>query len=316
MKMGQMHMVTHLAFFITIWTKIDYSKFHPTGENNTADYEQQIMAVKLLKWGHLAMFINQLAVLYLKRYGHHEWASILSVCVGIPAWYYPLINALYAYKTYNFKETIPGLAHDDHVETETAMWIVIELVYFFSWIISLIVFLFFTQCVQYKSVRKKNYDSQSKMMTTDKDNQHQLDIWSGIESDDFLRYLKWEAYTFGFYLTGLFQLGNIWWKSNEFYSGHKAGTFPNTKSIIILGLLMGWRFFQICFTFRLLMLGTEIDRPTLICRKYGKWVLQLAIYIPVILLWLQNDDSLEHNDIADLWFQVEIVQILAEPFFF
>ena len=40
MKMGQMHMVTHLAFFITIWTKIDYSKFHPTGENNTADYEQ------------------------------------------------------------------------------------------------------------------------------------------------------------------------------------------------------------------------------------------------------------------------------------
>ena len=38
------------------------------------------------------------------------------------------------------------------------------------------------------------------------DNQGSMDIWSGKDSDDFLRYLKWEAYTFGFYLNGFVQL--------------------------------------------------------------------------------------------------------------
>ena len=81
---------------------------------------------------------------------------------------------------------------------------------------------------------------------------------------------------------------------------------------------MSWRLFQICFTARLLTLGNEIKehRKTLLCRKYGKWVLQFCIYVPVIYLWFDNAEALLVNDIVDLWLAVEIVQIVAEPLFF
>lgn len=67
------------------------------------------------------------------------------------------------------------------------------------------VFLLLGYISGYKSIRKKHFDiflqNESLMKIIKGNNQGKLDIWSSKKTDDFLRYLKWEAFTLGYYIT-------------------------------------------------------------------------------------------------------------------
>ena len=77
-------------------------------------------------------------------------------------------------------------------------WMQIEIWYFILWISSLALFTLFTLHAGIYSLFKTDYDD--KIMMNDGDEQSD-DVWSNKNSDDFLRYFKFEAFTFGYYMT-------------------------------------------------------------------------------------------------------------------
>jgi len=107
----------------------------------------------------------------------------------------------------------------------------IEVAYFMFWICSLAIFLMFANCVKYKSIQKKEADDEYM-----RNNQHRTDIWGSKNSDDFLRYLKWEAFTVGFYLTQLFM--------NLYIIRVNPIDHPTaTKLVVALGVMIAYRAF-------------------------------------------------------------------------
>ena len=88
-----------------------------------------------------------------------------------------------------------------HTLTEAQIWMLIELTYFFYWIMALVVFLFFGFIIKYKSILKRfNESLHENLRGRDMNNQNQVDLWSGRKSDDFLRYLKWEAFYLSYFI--------------------------------------------------------------------------------------------------------------------
>jgi len=105
---------------------------------------------------------------------------------------YPFIRAIFVFRVFSY-----DLEKYHKLPTEVTMWLIIEIDYFIFWILSLVLFLLLASLFKYKSLRKKQFDVRDKYLLN---NQHKFDIWSSKNSDDFLRYLKWEAFTIGFYM--------------------------------------------------------------------------------------------------------------------
>ena len=72
-------------------------------------------------------------------------------------------------------------------------WLYIECTYFLSWIICGMIFLFFAYVLKFKSVCKNE-----KVMQMD-DN-----VWNDKDTDDFLRYLKFEFFVMNYMISFLF----------------------------------------------------------------------------------------------------------------
>jgi len=71
-------------------------------------------------------------------------------------------------------------------------WLYIECTFFLSWIICAMVFLFFAYVFKFKSVSKND-----KIMQMD-DN-----VWNDKDTDDFLRYLKFEFFVLNYMMSFL-----------------------------------------------------------------------------------------------------------------
>jgi hypothetical protein len=136
------------------------------------------------------MFISQVATLYLKRYNHNNSAQFLQVVIPTFAYGFPLVWGIFTYRLHS----LDGANTNELYFSE--VWMIIEIQYFMYWILSLAIFMLLANCVKYKSIRKKPND-----MNEGLQNQHKLDVWRSIRTDDYLRYLKWEAFTVGFYIT-------------------------------------------------------------------------------------------------------------------
>jgi uncharacterized membrane protein (DUF106 family) len=132
-------------------------------------------------------------VLYLKRYEYYNIAQTLMVIVMPFAITFPICIGVFTFMIYS-----TDLEKYQKMPNDVTMWLIIEINYFIFWILSLIIFLFLASIYKYKSIRKKVFDERDRYILN---NQHKLDVWSSKNSDDFLRYLKWEAFTIGFYLT-------------------------------------------------------------------------------------------------------------------
>jgi len=206
-KMMQLHLVTNLTFFIVINFFINtHEASADWPEIYFHDYEHFASSVNILKWGHLVMFVTQLSVLYLKRYDHYNIAQTIMVLVMPFAITFPICYAIFTFMIYS-----TDLEKFQHMPTEVTMWLIIEIDYFLVWITSLVIFLFMASIYKYKSIRKKQFDERDKYILN---NQHKLDVWSSKNSDDFLRYLKWEAFTIGYYLSQCLMIPKVWRQSD------------------------------------------------------------------------------------------------------
>lgn len=95
---------------------------------------------------------------------------------------FPLVYAIYVAKV-----DLESWAHDVNY---VRIWLLIEILYFWAWLASGIVFLFYAYIAKFKSIFK------NEELLKDDGN-----VWNDKDSDDFLRYLKMEYYMFVYLLS-------------------------------------------------------------------------------------------------------------------
>jgi len=62
------------------------------------------------------------------------------------------------------------------------------------------------------------------------------------------------------------------------------------------------------------MLGQDIDMPTLMMRKYGKWIVALVVYATYIFLFATTKG--DYGQAIQLWFISELVGFWSEIIYF
>ena len=145
-------------------------------------------------YGHLANGILLFASMYLKKLEKRNFAEALQILVIAVGYGYPIMKAIFNLKMRLFQ---PEMPHSD-----IACWIYIDICFFFFWLLALHFFLFWGYWFKFKSIRKSNYDDISEANRELQSlNEDYTSLWNSKDSDDFLRYLKWEAFTYGYFFS-------------------------------------------------------------------------------------------------------------------
>lgn len=79
---------------------------------------------------------------------------------------------------------------DKNKITFVQAWIFLEAIYFLSWIVGGIIFLFIANCCHMKT-----------FLRTEDELQEDMNPWNNKNSEDYLRHLKFEFYTMNFQMT-------------------------------------------------------------------------------------------------------------------
>ena len=103
--------------------------------------------------------------------------------IGI-CYFFPVLNVLFTYKFNKFD------SHDKNFSNDVECWLYIELVYFFLWITSMAAFCFLAYFMKFLSEWRSDFDDYKYNGGEGND-----DVWSNKNSDDFLHYFKFEAFT-------------------------------------------------------------------------------------------------------------------------
>lgn len=145
----------------------------------------ELRAFNYLKWGHLITFLTQQFIFVMKQKDYYNLTQFLQGIV-VPLGY--MSQILYALFT-----TKLDLDNWENEVNYIRAWLYIECTFFLSWIICGMIFLFFAYIFKFKSVAKDE-----KIMQMD-DN-----VWNDKNTDDFLRYLKFEFFVLNYMMSFLF----------------------------------------------------------------------------------------------------------------
>lgn len=113
-------------------------------------------------------------------------------------------------------------------ESEIPVWLYMESLYFFVWIFSGCIYIFFAHQCKFRSSVKDD-------LCLDSD----PDIWNSRRFDDFLRYNKFDYYVLNFYLSYFFMEMLVTFINFESF---KRGSDSDTKVYVLLFLLMAQKF--------------------------------------------------------------------------
>jgi len=64
------------------------------------------------------------------------------------------------------------------------------------------------------------------------------DVWNAKQNDDFLRYLKWEAFNFSFYFTHLLMGNIVFVYFQNYYEYYTYAGAPYNRNFIIVQVLL------------------------------------------------------------------------------
>jgi len=142
------------------------------------------MVFNILKFGHLITFFAQLFFFYLKSIKVYNLSQFIQCYIVPGGYFFPLVYAIYVAKV--------DLENWEHDINYIRIWLLIEIVYFWMWLASGIVFLLYAYIAKFKSIFK------NEVVLAKDDN-----VWNDKDSDDFLRYLKQEYYMFAYILSFL-----------------------------------------------------------------------------------------------------------------
>lgn len=279
LKMAQGHACVHLIFFITMFlidTDISInlsSKGADTGDHGAAlladraagyrqlhdEIEQMIvlsgaanieeddtpspsmeeikaeelMIFKFLKWGHLITVCGQLSFILFKNWNLFNMAQFIQ-CMIVPVGYLPpIFYALFLIKG----EYSTWISDVNYVR----LWLLIEIVFFFSWLFASIIFVLYAYLVKFKPISKN-----VKLMESD-DN-----IYNDKKTDDFLRYLKSEYFLMAYIITFILVEVEFGFLGNYHFDNIGTKEFWPVQSTILL--------FLIYRVFNLLMFSRQMSK--------------------------------------------------------
>ena len=108
-----------------------------------------------MKWGHLLNAIVQVISMILKKQEMRNMAETLNILTVTVGYAFPLLRSIHVYKYHGL---LQDLEEEKTSYPNFSNWIMLELTYFFGFIVSLMIFLFFAFWMKFKSIRKKKYD--------------------------------------------------------------------------------------------------------------------------------------------------------------
>jgi hypothetical protein len=130
----------------------------------------------------LITFLAQLLFFYLKSAHKYNVSQVIQCYIVPSGYFFPLVYAIYVAKV--------DLENWNHDVNYIRIWLLIEIVYFWMWLSSGVIFLFYAYIAKFKTIFK------NEVLLAMDDN-----VWNDKDSDDFLRYLKQEYYTFAYILS-------------------------------------------------------------------------------------------------------------------
>lgn len=119
---------------------------------------------------------------------------------------------------------------------EVRIWLLIEILYFFFWIFSGVIFLMYAYLFKFEAISKNEV-----LLSLD-DN-----VWNDKGTDDFLRYLKFE-YFMVCYLISIIAV-EVFTGYTDLYHISKLGQRDWEKTGIIYAILIGARVFSLLLVF-------------------------------------------------------------------
>lgn len=104
-------------------------------------------------WSHLAMFIMQLTVMYLKKFEYRQIAQILQWTVFFGCYFLWYVRVFYLHKlifgAYYYDEGSEEKEQETVRWTQTNCWLEIELKYFMANVVGLMLFIFYAYMLKF-----------------------------------------------------------------------------------------------------------------------------------------------------------------------
>lgn len=226
-------------------------------------------------------------------------------------YFFPLVYAIYVARV-----DLNNWAHDVNY---IRVWLLLEIVYFWTWLFSGFLFLLFAYVSKYESIFKDQ-----SMLNNDGN------IWNDKDSDDFLRYLKQEYFMFVYVIS--FLLMEITASQNEYVRGldqekaleDKSKGFSSPQNLCFIILFIGRCSFLIYYMIIMMRKkhghkdnfeGNQAESkssPIGCVKKYFFSCYQLVFPIAVYMIWSKNNQLSDYNPFVQLWVQTEIIAFLVQ----
>ena len=181
--------MTQAVFFLVSITTVDTTVNEHWSEETKESVGKMTVVFEQLKWGHLAMVLSQILSLYLKAKNRPNMGQIVISLALCFCYLLPIIRALFILKI-EIQSHYTEESFADQVG-DVVIWVVIEVWYFFYWLLSLSIFCLLAYIFKFRTLFKMDAEPEHLYAyPTD-------EIWNNKQSDDFLKYFKWEAFAFG-----------------------------------------------------------------------------------------------------------------------
>jgi hypothetical protein len=119
------------------------------------------------------------------------------------------------------------MEHWDGQVNQVRAWLIIEVAFFFIWILSSMLFLFMAYLFKFKSVAKS--DSIQRMDTN---------VWNDSDTDDFMRYLKFEYFLLTYMIAFIVMEFLCGFSKTNFYLMFGKNTLEEVRTIFLLILMV------------------------------------------------------------------------------
>ena len=210
-KIAVGHVIIHLAFLISMFEidrdvtiNLNYSSKKESKEEahrllagaavssyatdievlDPQEVKQHELDLFYMIWAaHGCCFVVSLLIMYLKG---KKYANISQVLANLMLVGYLMT---FSYVTYYTKKNIDEWEYDVNY---VRIWLLIESIYFYVWLIASIIFVIIAYVSKFRST-----------IVNDAVLQNDDNVWNDRQTDDFLRYIKFDYYVFTLYLSCL-----------------------------------------------------------------------------------------------------------------
>jgi len=199
------------------------------------------MIFNVLKFGHLVTVCGQILFILFKSCNLYNIAQFIQ-CIVVPGGYLPPVF----YAIFLIKGEYSSWHSDVNY---VRLWLLIEIVFFFSWLFASIIFVLYAYLVKFKPISKN-----VALMEND-DN-----IYNDKKTDDFLRYLKSEYFLMAYIISFMIAEIEFGFLGNYHFDHIGPKEFWPVQSTILMFLV--YRSFNLIMFSRQMSKGAQVDEDS------------------------------------------------------